>query len=132
MSLTDIFEQRSIPFTFNKSYEEYGTFLLDSIRTELEKRKVTKFLDNGLWKIVYETSNPKNVVKVMICGISDYFERIREPLEMIVNPYCNNPINIKVFSTEELPREENIENINIDIGTYVVIIYDEERALIFQ
>ena len=49
---------------------------------------------------------------------------------------CNTPKNIKVFSTSIISLEvvevdvSKFENINIDIGSYCVIIWEEEREFV--
>ena len=52
---------------------------------------------------------------------------IKEPIEMMNNEYCNTPINIVVFSTNN-KIIDNVLNINQDVGTYCVIIWTEEKA----
>lgn len=102
-------------FNFNESKQLYGEKLLELIAVELKKRNVTTFLASGTTKVVYNTTNPKLVIKVVVCDKTNLNRFIREPNEMNKNKLCNTPIDIKVINNE-------------NIGTYSVIIWSEEKA----
>jgi hypothetical protein len=128
LDIVKIIKQRSVLFNFSPSYRLYGDLLLNIIKNELIARRVTTFLNSGTTKFVYNTEDEELVVKVIIIDENIFDRMIKEPIEMINNINCNTPVNIKVISTNN-KIIENVENINYDIGTYCVIIWNEEKAI---
>lgn len=129
LPIVEIIKKHGIMFGFNPSYKIYGEFLLELIESELISRNVTTFLAKGTTKFVYNTLDEQFVVKVVIIDESIFDRMIKEPIEMMNNEYCNTPINIVVFSTNN-KIIDNVLNINQDVGTYCVIIWTEEKATV--
>ena len=129
LPITEIIKQISPMYYFGGNYQQYGDLLLSIIEKELLSRNVTKFLASGTTKLVYDTANNQSVVKVVITNESLFDRFIKEPIEMMNNKNCNIPTNIVIFSKNN-KNIDNMTNINYDIGTYCVIIWNEEKALV--
>ena len=127
--LVEIIKQHGILFRFNPSYPEFGDLLLSIIEQELISRNVTTFLAKGTTKFVYDTKEEHSVVKVVIIDDSIFDRFIKEPIEMMNNKHCNKPTNIVVISKNN-KIIDNVININHNVGTYCVIIWTEEKAIV--
>jgi hypothetical protein len=127
--LVEIIKEHGILFRFNPSYREFGDLLLSIIEQELISRNVTTFLAKGTTKFVYDTKEGHTVVKVVIIDDSIFDRMIKEPIEMMNNENCNKPTNIVVIS-KIYKNIDNMININLNVGTYCVIIWTEEKAIV--
>ena len=111
--------------------------ILLKIEEEFKTYNVTKFLDSGTTKYVYDTKGGEYVVKVELLNVGDFNNNIKELIAMHNIDFCNTPSKIKVISKNDIASKPGIrESMSIDYETYsepdigdsCIIIWKEEKA----
>ncbi len=92
-------------------------------------KKIGKLIGFGTTKFVYEYTE-NFVFKIIILDLNNMSRFLSEPLVMLEEKYTNKPINIIVYVSKKLVKNDcNFFTIHdIDIGDNVIITWYEEKA----
>lgn len=121
-------------FNHPKTLDVISNYNSDDLKELLiyifDKNNITKLLDLGTTKFVFENSiDPSMIFKMSIINKMDIQIEMREPIYMLSSPFCNKPIDINIYGKVRKTCDSTDYTVNmIDMDNICIICWFEKRA----